>query len=128
MFPLSRALLTLAAASTLVTLVASSTPATAEDSAQNLGPVGPREPMLAVFGNKRIIAFFVPANGGCDVQAVLWNRTDTDAGTAAGFRVRLDPGQSASIDSVDNETLTLRCGDYAESLTATGNEHQVASK
>ena len=118
MFPLSRNFLKFAAAGALVALTAVSTPAHADEMVQNLGPVGPHEPMIATVGGKRVIAFFVPGNGNCNVQAVIWNSDDTDATTAAGFRASLNPGQTASIDSVDNKSLTLRCGDYAETLAA----------
>ena len=128
MFPLSRNFLKFAAAGALLAVTAASTPALADELNQNLGPVGPHEPMITMVGSKRVIAFYVPGNGGCNVQAVIWNGDDTDANTAAGFRVSLNPGQTTSIDSPDNKLLTLRCGDYAESLAAVDSDHQVASK
>ena len=128
MFPLSRNFLKFAAAGALVALTAASTPARADEMVQNLGPVGPHEPMIATVGSKRVIAFYVPGNGDCNVQAVIWNGDDTGATTAAGFRVSLNPGQTASIDSAENKSLTSRCGDYAESLAAVDADHQVASK
>ena len=76
----------------------------------------------------RVIAFYLPGNGGCKVQAVIWHEGDTDANTAAGIRVSLNPGQTTSIDSAENKSLTLRCGDYAETLAAVDTDHQVASK
>ena len=57
MFPLSRNFLKFAAASAIVALTAVSTPARADELVQHLGPVGPHEPILATFGNKRVIAF-----------------------------------------------------------------------
>jgi hypothetical protein len=128
MFPLSRNFLKFAAAGALVALTAVSTPTRADELIQNLGPVGPHEPMIAMVGSKRVIAFYVPGNGGCNVQAVIWNGDDTDANTAAGFRVSLNPGQTASIDSAENKSLTLKCGDYAETLAAVDTNQQVASK
>ena len=128
MFPLSRNFLKFAAAGALVALTAVSTPARADEMVQNLGPVGPHEPMITMVGSKRVIAFFVPGNGGCNVQAVIWNGDDTAATTAAGVRVSLNPGQTASIDSAENKSLTLKCGDYAETLSAVDTEQQVASK
>jgi hypothetical protein len=128
MFPLSRNFLKFAAAGALVALTAVSTPTRADELIQNLGPVGPHEPMIATVGSKRVIAFYVPGNGGCNVQAVIWNGDDTDANTAAGFRVSLNPGQTASIDSAENKSLTLKCGDYAETLAAVDTNQQVASK
>ena len=128
MFPLSRNFLKFVAAGAFVALTVSGTPARADEMAQNLGPVGPHEPMITMVGSKAVIAFYVPGNGGCNVQAVIWSSDDMDATTAAGFRASLDPGQTASIDSAENKTLTLKCGDYAESLTAIDADHQVASK
>ena len=83
MFPLSRNFLKFAAAGTLLALTTVITPASADDMAQNLGPVGPHEPILATVGNKHIIAFFVPGNGQCNVQVVIWNAEDMEAKSAA---------------------------------------------
>jgi hypothetical protein len=128
MFPLSCNFLKVAAASTLVVVTAVSAPARADEMRQNLGPVRPHEPMITTVGSKRVIAFFVPGNGRYNIQAVFWNGDDTDADTAAGVRVSLNPGQIASIDSVENKSLTLRCGDYAETLAVVDTSPQVASK
>ena len=128
MFPLSRNFLKFAAAGALVALTAVSTPAHADEMVQNLGPVGPHEPMIATVGGKRVIAFFVPGNGNCNVQAVIWNVHDADATTAAGLRVSLNPAQTASIDGAENKSLILKCGDYAEALSAVDTNQQVASK
>ena len=38
-------------------LVISGTPTMADELAQNLGPVGPHEPILTEVGSKRVIAF-----------------------------------------------------------------------
>ena len=128
MLTLSRNFLTFAAAGALLALTAAGPPARADELVQNLGPVGPHQPMITTIGSKNVIAFYAPGDGDCNVQAVIWNRDDADAATAAGFRVSLTPGQTASIDSTENKSLTLRCGDYAESLTAIDADHQVASK
>ena len=55
MFTLAR-MLSLAAASALVALTAVSISACAEELPQNLGPVGPHEPILTTVGNKRVLA------------------------------------------------------------------------
>ena len=128
MFPLSHNFLKFAAAGAFIALTVASTPSRADDLMQNLGPVGPHEPMITMVGSKRVIAFYVPANGGCNVQAVIWSSGDVDATTAAGFRASLNPGQTASIDAAENKSLTLKCGNYAESLAAVDGNHQVASK
>jgi hypothetical protein len=130
MFPLSRNFLKFAAASAIVALTAVSTPARADELVQHLGPVGPHEPILATFGNKRAIAFYEPDNGRCAVSAVVYEKTDADTGltTAARVRVNLNPREVVHVDSTDNKTLTLRCGDYAEILSVVDAEQQVASK
>ena len=72
MFPLTRRL-TLAAAGAIVALTVASIPARADELAQNLGPVGPREPILTWVGSKRVIAFYQPDNGNCAVHVVVWD-------------------------------------------------------
>jgi hypothetical protein len=103
-------------------------PASADEMVQRLGSVGPHEPLLTTVGTKRIIAFFVPGNGQCNVQAVLWNADDMEAKSAASVRFVLNPSQTASIDSSPTETFTLKCGDHAESLASVDTDQQVASK
>ena len=131
MFPLS---LKLAAAGALVALTAAATPASADELLQRLGSVGPHEPLLTTVGNKRIIAFFVPGDGQCNVQTVFWNADDMEAKSAAGVRFALNPSQTASIDSSATDTFTLKCGDHAESLASVDTvasvdtDQQVASK
>jgi hypothetical protein len=131
MFPLS---LKLAAAGALVALTAAATPASADEMLQRLGSVGPHEPLLTTIGNKRIIAFFVPGDGQCNVQTVFWNADDMEAKSAAGVRFALNPSQTASIDSSATDTFTLKCGDHAESLASVDTvasvdtDQQVASK
>jgi hypothetical protein len=128
MFPLSHNLLKCAATGAFLALSAASTSALADELVQNSGPVGPHQPMITTIGSKNVIAFYVPGNGACHLQAVIWNRDDAAAVTAGGFRVSLNPGQTASIDSAENKSLTLKCGDYAETLEAVDTDHQVASK
>ena len=127
MFPLSRNSLKFAAAGAFLALSVSGTAARADEMAQNLGPVAPHEPMITMVGSKHVIAFYVPGNGDCNVQAVIWTGDDTDANTAAGIRVSLNPGQTTSIDSPENKSLTLKCGDNAESLAMVNSNGQYAS-
>ena len=108
--------LSVAAVGVLVALTAGSTPVRADELAQNLGPVGPHEPILTTVGGKRVIAFYVPGNGGCDIDAVVWDSDNADVCTAARIRVNLDPGHVIHIDSAKNRSLTLQCGDFAKAL------------
>jgi hypothetical protein len=110
--------LSLAAAGALIALTAVGPPARADELTQNLGPVGPHEPILTTVGNKRVIAFYEPDNGHCAVNAVIYDKTDAYTGmtTAARVRVSLYPRELVHIDSTDNESLNLQCGDNAENL------------
>jgi hypothetical protein len=69
-FPRSK-LSALAGASALLALVGIAKPALAEEPLNNLGPVGPREPILVTVGNQRVIAFYVPERGQCAVNTVM---------------------------------------------------------
>ena len=130
MFPLSRNFLKFTAASAFLAVTVSGSPARADEMAQNLGPVGAHEPILTTVGNKRVIAFYEPDNGHCAVNAVVYDKTDAYTGktTAARVRVSLNPGQTASIDSAENKSLTLKCGDRGEMLSAVDTNQQFASK
>ena len=114
MFPLTRTL-SLAAVGILVALSAT-TPANADEMVQNLGPVGPHEPILATFGGKRIIAFYQPDSGKCAVHLVLWNPADDKAESTVGYKATLNPLQMAHVDSAENESLHLQCSDNAQRL------------
>jgi hypothetical protein len=119
--------LKVASAAAVVALTAVSTPASANEMVQNLGPVPAYEPILKTVGNKHVIAFYVPGNGKCNVQTVIWNAEDVDA-KSAGIQISLNPGQTASIDSSATESFKLRCGDHAETLAAIDGDQQFASK
>ena len=98
------------------------TPAQADELAQNLGPVGPHEPILTEVGSERVMAFYEPDNGRCAVHAVVFDKTDAYTGmtTAVRVRVSLNPREMVHIDSADNElvkSLSLQCGENAEKLT-----------
>ncbi|MGB3038282.1 MAG: hypothetical protein WBB72_13005 [Methyloceanibacter sp.] len=82
----------------------------------------------STFGNKRVIAFYEPANGYCAVNAVVYDKTDADSGmtTAARVRVSLNPRQVVHIDSTDNKSINLQCGDRAEMLALVDNDELVA--
>jgi hypothetical protein len=128
MFPLSRNFLKFAAAGALVALAAVGTPASADEMVQHLGPVAPYEPILAPVGNKRVVAFFVSGNGQCNVRAVFWNADDMEAKSAGAYRVSLNPGQTVSIDSSMTQSVTLRCGDDAETLAAIDTDQRFTSE
>ena len=112
----------------LVVLSSLGTPARADELAQNLGPVGPHQPILATVGSRqRVIAFYMPGNDECAVHAVVWDHTGLDTGrSATRVRISLEPGQTVHIDTADNESLNLQCGKNAEKLTVIENTDAVA--
>jgi hypothetical protein len=114
-----------ASAAAVVALTALSTPSSANEMIQNLGPVPAHQPILKTVGNKNVLAFFEPGNGQCNVQAVIWNVDEIETNPTR-VRVSLNPGQTASIDSSATESFNLRCGDDAETLTSM--DQQFASK
>ena len=115
MFPLTRSL-SLAAAGAVLALAAPSIPARADELAQNLGPVGPREALLTWVGSKRVIAFYQPDSGNCAVRVVVWDPTDVNAESTAGLQTTLNPRQIAHIKTTENKSVYLQCGDNAERL------------
>lgn len=102
----------------VLAIFATAWPALAADTARK--SVGPNEPIMTTVGGKRVLAFYVPANGGCAVSAVVWDM-DANTGTSpyASSRVRmeLNPGQSVELDSSGNESLGLKCGAGGNTLT-----------
>lgn len=130
-------LLGFTAAGALFVITAASIPVRADEMVQNLGPVGPYEPVLAAVGNKRVVAFYLPYSSGCAVHAVVWNKNVYPHGLVAEFwphvvnsaervRVSLKPGQIVHIDSDDNASLALQCGDSAKTLSVVDNAEQTA--
>jgi hypothetical protein len=71
-------------------------------------------------GSKRVVAFYEPDGGHCAVHAVVWNTTDVNADSAARFQATLRPRQKVQIDSPENKSLDLQCGDNAETLAIVG--------
>jgi len=112
MFSLIRDFLKVASAASVVALTVT-TPISANEMIQNLGPVPAHEPILMTVGNKHVIAFFVPGDGQCNVQTVIWSAVEAES---ARVQISLSPGQTAAIDSSPTESVTLRCGDNAETL------------
>jgi hypothetical protein len=84
-------------------------PASAEEVVQHLGPVGPFEPILTSVGPMRLVAFYVPVNGQCDLQVVMWQAYDSDAKTASSVRINLSLGQIAQFYSPEGKSVKLQC-------------------
>jgi hypothetical protein len=110
----------LAAAGALSLLGAASVPALADPPLSNLGPVGPREPILVQVGEQRFIAFYTKERGECAVSAVTWKDADPDEPySSARVRVSLKPGQFIELDGPQRRSVGLLCGADASSLAVT---------
>jgi hypothetical protein len=115
MFTLGK-IATCATLGTFVVLGAFGLPARAEEPIQNLGPVPVHVPIVTTFGNKGVIAFYEPDGAHCGLYAVVYNLADESGASATRVRLSLNAGQIVNIDSPDNESLSLQCGDSAEAL------------
>jgi hypothetical protein len=118
----------IAVAGAFVALTALTMPARSDELVQLLEPVGPHYPIIASVGSKRIIAFYLPSGNHCAVHAVIGdNNINADTDTpAVRIRVSLEPGQIVHIDTVEDQSLNLRCGTNAEDLSIVDNEDMVA--
>lgn len=101
-----------------------SVPAVA-DELNNLGPVGPHQPILASVGSERVIAFYLPGSNQCAMHAVIWDKTKSEA-SPARIRISLEPGQMIHIDSVEGDSLNLRCEGNADRLALVDTNNAVA--
>jgi hypothetical protein len=120
MFPLSRNFLRFAVAGAFV-LATANAPASAGEMVQRVerpGPVGPHDTIMTTFGNKGVIAFYEPDGTHCGLYAVVYNLDDESAASAAQIRLSLNAQQAVTVDSPDHKSLTLTCGENAESLSA----------
>jgi hypothetical protein len=131
MFPFSHdPLSNVVVAGAFVALTAVSIPARADDLVQNLGPVGPHQPILTTVGSKRVIAFYTPGSDRCSLHAVVWDNTGPAGSLAARVRISLEPGQIVQIDTAQDgslKTLNLGCGDNADKLAILDSDSPVAS-
>jgi hypothetical protein len=99
----------LTATGVLLALASSISTVRASDWTDNPGPVQAWEPILSGFGEKRLIAFYDPADDSCAIQAVIWNSEDVEARSASRLRINLRHGETAHLDSVNKVSLGLRC-------------------
>ena len=79
-------------------------------------------------GSKRVIAFYEPDSGNCAVHVVVWNPTDVNGESTAGFQADLNPRQMAHIDTAENKSLYLQCGDNAEYLAIVNTAEFVTAE
>jgi hypothetical protein len=112
----------------LAALCGPSLSARADELVQNLGPVGPHEPILTEVGDKRLIAFYEPESGKCGMHVIVWQTADIVGGSGTRVRVTLDPRQIVQIDTPDSKSVKLQCGNYAETLALVRPDSVVTAK
>lgn len=125
MFSLTHKSCTTLVASGFIALSSLAAPVYADDPVEHLGPVGPHEPILTNVGSKRVIAFYTPGENACALQAIVWTQEENPTAPAR-VRVSMDPGAIVHIDSPENESLNLQCGDNAKKLAVVEDDEQVA--
>ena len=106
-----------ALAGALLALIAADAPARADNTTTNLGPVGPRVPILVKMGDKRMVAYFEPNGGNCFVTAVVFDASPTGGGYASTkVRVALHPGELFHLEGVEDRHVVLLCSFNADRL------------
>ena len=91
--------------------------ASAEQPVVNLGPVGAYEPIVATFGDKRVLAYYEPEGGNCAVSAIVFDASPNGGGHASTrVRMSLHPGELFHLDSVEDQNVILTCGPNAAML------------
>ena len=125
MFSLSHNTLAALVAGGLVALNGFASPVQADELVEHLGPVGPHQPILTTVGSKRVLAFYIPGEKTCALQAIVWT-TDEETTSPARVRISLEPGAMVHIDSPENESLNLQCGGDAEELAVVDDDEHVA--
>ena len=118
MLAFSRIRLLSSAMAGALALVVGASSARSGERLEYLGPVGPHQPILMSVGNKHIIAFYEPGDHSCNVYVVSNDRSDDSGASAEQIRVSLTPRQIVHIDTTQNESLNLQCGDNAGTLAA----------
>lgn len=110
-------ILSIATASVL-TVLAFTHMASADEMQANLGPVGPNEPILATIGDNRMIAYYERNDGKCALSAVMFDASPKGGGhSSMRVRVALHPGELFNFDNADGQRVVMTCGPNANLLT-----------
>jgi len=125
MFSLSHNSIGALVAGGFIALSSVASPTHAEELVEHLGPVTAHEPILATVGSKRVLAFYIPGEKSCALHAIVWT-TEEDTTSPARVRIRLEPGAMVHIDSPENKSLNLQCGEDAKNLAVVDDEEHVA--
>lgn len=69
-------------------------------------------------GSKRVVGYFLKANGVCKLTAMFADRKDVEA-AAMQLQLEVPPGETARIATAEGNSLRFVCLGGAESMTAT---------
>jgi hypothetical protein len=89
--------------------------------------LSPNEPIITKVGGKRVLAFYVPEDGGYAVNAVVWDSDDVaypstrvrmklNQGQIFHIEMKLNQGQIFHIDGLGTESIHIQCEDKASGL------------
>ncbi|MDX1402113.1 MAG: hypothetical protein R3245_09340 [Kiloniellales bacterium] len=110
-----------------IALMLASGPTYADDLPQYLGPVGPNAPILTTVGGKRVLAFYEAEGGNCGMHIIVGDLADVSGGSAVRVRTALEPRQVVHIDTPENRSLNLQCGQSADTLAVVDDNNAIAS-
>ena len=94
-------------------------------NAMSMESVAARDPILASDGSKRVIVFHLPAKGGCSFHAIVWDESRATH-RAGQIRVDLRPNQTMHIDRDKDQSLDLKCGADAKTLSVADGARELA--
>jgi hypothetical protein len=89
-------------------------PCVSEGGRASIERFRPVEVIRYVLGSKRMTGYFIDVNGECRVTLMIAEEMDPMVGeplSAARLMLSMRPGQSASLDSAEAETMLLTCQD-----------------
>ena len=82
----------------------------------------PRQSISYALGSKFVSGYFLHRTGRCHVTLMVIETFDPEAPlflTAARVRLILNPGQVAGLDSAENRSLNVTCGEGGDTVRVT---------
>jgi hypothetical protein len=72
------------------------------------------------------MAYYLPGNGRCALQAIVWNLSHDDSNPER-IGISLGPNQMVQIDGDPGHSLNLQCGDNAKQLSVVNTANEIAA-
>jgi hypothetical protein len=98
--------------------VAAAPGATANRDSSGLATIWPIEAISYELGSKRVIGYFEPRDGRCQVTLMIAEAVDPDKAPPSATRLSLPilPGGSAGLASEEGRAIELTCGTGAQTI------------